>query len=70
MADSKQSRNLNDDTRLAQAVRRLHDLGPRLVLELEAEIQELRGQLAKLGETANKPTAAGRGADLVGLLKG
>lgn len=56
------------DARLAQAVRKLHDLGPRLVLELEAEIEELQAQLLRLRDTAGHPP--GRGAELVGLLKG
>lgn len=56
------------DVRLAQAVRKLHDLGPRLVLELEAEIEDLQRQLSALRETAGYPT--GKGKDLVGILKG
>lgn len=56
------------DARLAQAVRKLHELGPRLVLELEAEIEDLQGQLARLRETAGYPK--GKGKDLVGMLKG
>lgn len=56
------------DFRLAEAVRKLHDLGPRLVLELEAEIEELQGQLARLRETAGHQR--GKGAELVGMLKG
>lgn len=55
------------DARLAQAVRKLHELGPRLVLELEAEIEELQGQLARLRETAGH--TPGKGAQLVGMLK-
>lgn len=55
------------DVRLASAVRKLHELGPRLVVELEAEIETLQSQLTRLRETA---TEAGRGAELVGMLKG
>lgn len=56
------------DLRLAQAVRKLHELGPRLVVELEAEIEALQSQLTRLRETAGYD--AGKGAELVGLLKG
>lgn len=56
------------DARLAEAVRRLHELGPRLVCELEYEIEELREQLQVLREVASTPPE-GRAAELVGLLK-
>ena len=56
------------DARLAQAVRKLHELGPRLVVELEAEIETLQKQLERLRDTAaGEP---GKSADLVGMLKG
>lgn len=56
------------DVRLAQAIRKLHELGPRLVLELEAEIEELQAQLATLRETAGQSSP--RSKELVGMLKG
>ena len=56
------------DARLAQAIQKLHDLGPRLVVELEAEIESLQNQLERLRATANGEP--GKSAELVGLLKG
>lgn len=56
------------DTRLAQAIQKLHDLGPRLVVELEAEIESLQNQLERLRTTAS--VEPGKSAELVGLLKG
>lgn len=55
------------DARLAQAVRKLHELGPRLVVELEAEIETLQKQLERLRDTATGEPR--KGADLVGILK-
>lgn len=57
------------DARLASAVRRLHELGPRLVCELEYEIESLRSQLDALRQHAAEPVPRGRGAELVGMLK-
>jgi hypothetical protein len=54
------------DRLLAEAVRRLHETGPRLVVELEAEIERLQKQLARLQNTV----ANQRSAELVGMLKG
>lgn len=56
------------DARLADAVRRLHELGPRLVCELEGEIEDLQQQLAALRDAIS--SEPGKGAELVGLLKG
>ena len=58
------------DARLAEAVRRLHELGPRLVCELEYEIEELKQQIVALRGTIQGPPVEGKGAELVGLLKG
>lgn len=58
------------DARLAEAVRRLHELGPRLVCELEYEIEELKQQIAALRGAIQSPPVEGKGAELVGMLKG
>lgn len=54
------------DRLLAEAVRRLHETGPRLVIELEAEITRLQEQLTRLQDSV----ANHKSAELVGMLKG
>ena len=61
-------RTPSSDKRLAQAIRKLHEIGPRLVLQLEAEIEELRRQLGERSDTTGQPDE-GRGAELVGMLR-
>jgi hypothetical protein len=59
-------RSPQSDRLLAEAVRRLHETGPRLVVELEQEIERLQRQLERLQKT----TTHARSEELVGLLKG